>query len=132
MKPAFFWVAASAFLLSFPPQSVVAKNASIGIYAIVDQLAFEPDAGAHNFVRVSGIFVVPVPLTSGRNRSLEKGYLYFRIAPGTEQATGRDCGALKNFAGSGKVVGFDQYWVSNPNDPYGNPHFSLEVTVHAR
>jgi hypothetical protein len=28
-------------------------------------------------------------------------------------------------------VGFGQYWVSNPNDPQGNPHHSLEVTVHA-
>jgi hypothetical protein len=34
-------------------------------------------------------------------------------------------------AWSGKVIGFGQYWVPNPDDPQGNPHHSLEVTVHA-
>ena len=37
---------------------------------------------------------------------------------------------LKSLAGTGQVVGFAQYWVPNPGDPNGNPHRSLEITVH--
>ena len=37
----------------------------------------------------------------------------------------------KSIAGTGQVVGFARYWVPNPGDPSGNPHHSLEVTVHA-
>jgi hypothetical protein len=131
MKPVFLLVAASTLLLLLPPKSVIAKNASIGIYAIVDEVTFEPNSSTHNSVRISGVFVVPVPISSGDYRTPQKGYLYFRIAPGAEQATQRDWNELKNLAGSGKVVGFGQYWVPNPDDPQGNPHHSLEVTVHA-
>jgi hypothetical protein len=131
MKPAFLLVVASALFLLLPPKSVIAKNASIGIYAIVDHVTFEPDAGPPNSVRIFGVFVVPVRLSSGNYHSPQKGYLYFRLAPGTEQATRRDWSELTTVAGSGKVVGFGQYWVPNPNDPHGNPHTSLEVRVHA-
>jgi hypothetical protein len=131
MKPVFLLVAASAFFLLLPPNSVIAKNVSIGIYAIVDQMTFEPDDGSPNSVRISGIFVVPVRMSSGNYHRPQRGYLYFRIAPGTEQATRRDWRELKTLAGSGKVIGFGQYWVPNPDDPQGNPHHSLEVTVHA-
>jgi hypothetical protein len=132
MKRVFLLVAASTLLLLLPLNSVIAKNASIGIYAIVDQLTFEPATGPPNSVRISGIFVVPVLMSSGNYRSPQRGYLYFRIAPGTEQATRRDWSELNTLAGSGKVVGFGQYWVPNPDDPQGNPHHSLEVTVHAK
>jgi hypothetical protein len=131
MKPAFLLVAASAFLFLLSSNLTTAKNVSVGIYAIVDQVAFEPDAGSPNFVRITGVFVVPVSLSSGSYRSARRGYLYFRITPGTEESTRRDWDELKNFAGSGKVVAFGQYWVPNPNDPQGNPHHSLEVRVHA-
>jgi hypothetical protein len=132
MKHAFLLVAASTLLLLLPPpESVIAKNASIGIYAIVDQVTFEPNDVSPHSVRISGIFVVPVPMSSGNYRSPQRGYLYFRIAPGREQATQRDWSELKTLAGSGKVVGFGQYWVPNADDPQGNPHHSLEVTVHA-
>jgi hypothetical protein len=131
MKPALLLVAAAVFLLLLPSNSVIAKNVSVGIYGIVDHVTFEPESDAPNFLRISGVFVVPVSLSSGSYRSPRKGYLYFRITPGTDQATRRDWSEFKSFAGSGKVVAFGQYWVPNPNDPQGNPHHSLEVRVHA-
>jgi hypothetical protein len=130
MKPVFLLVAASAFLLLLSSNLTTAKNVGVGIYAIVEHVAFEPDAGSPNFVRITGLFVVPVSLSSGSYRSARRGHLYFRITPGTEQATRRDWDELRSFAGSGKVVAFGQYWVPNPNDPQGNPHHSLEVRVH--
>jgi hypothetical protein len=59
-------------------------------------------------------------MSSGSYRSPKRGHLYLRIVPGMEQATRRDWSELKTLAGSGKAVGFGQYWVPNPNDPRGN------------
>ncbi len=130
MKAALASVAA-VLLLSLAPAAVFAKNVSIGIYAIIDQVTFEPDGASPNLVRISGVFVVPIPMSSGDYRTPQRGYLYFRIRAGMEQASRRDWNQLKSIAGTGQVVGFAQYWVPNPGDPSGNPHHSLEVTVHA-
>ncbi len=119
-----------ALLLSLTPTSVIAKNATIGIYAVIDEVTFEPDGPSPNFIRISGVFVVPVPISSGQYRSPQRGYLYFRIPPGMEQATRKDWNELKTLAGTGRAVGFGQYWVRIPNDPEGNGYQSLEVRVH--
>ncbi len=131
MKPAAFLSLATILLFSLVPASAFAKNGNIGIYAVVDQVTFEPDGASPDRVRISGIFVVPVPLSSGAHRAPQRGYLYFRIPPEMELATRKDWNELKSVAGTGQVVGFAQYWVPNPADPYRNPHHSLEVTVHA-
>jgi hypothetical protein len=128
MKAAFASVAA-VLLLSLAPAAVFAKNVSIGIYAVIDQVTFEPDGASPNLVRISGVFVVPIPMSSGDYRTPQRGYLYFRIRPAMEQASRRDWNQLKSIAGTGQVVGFAQYWVPNPGDPSG--YHSLEVTVHA-
>jgi hypothetical protein len=128
MRPAFVSVAAVC-LLSLAPATVLAKNVSVGIYAVVDQVTFEPDSASPSFVRISGVFVVPVPMSSGSYGTPQRGYLYFQIRPGMEQARA-DWDELTSIAGTGQVVGFAQYWVPNPDDPYGNPHHCLEVTVH--
>ncbi len=129
MKSAFASVAA-VLLLSLVTAAVFAKNGTIGIYAVIDQVTFEPDGPSPNFIRVSGLLVVPVSMSSGQYRSPQKGYLYFRIRPGMEQETRKDWNELKSIAGTRQVVGFGQYWMPNPDDPYGNPHRSLEITVH--
>src|SRR6266550_6236515 len=68
---------------------------------------------------------------SDRLRSpAERGYLYFKIAPGKEEITRKEWADLKAVAGTGQGIGFAQYWVPNANDPSGNPHNALEVHVH--
>jgi hypothetical protein len=112
---------------------VIAKrnpSKTIGIYAIVDKVVFEPDEKSPERIRIWGVFVVPVPMSSGHYKEPQRGYLYFRIAPGMEQAPKREWGELKAVAGTGQGIGFTQYWVANPADPLGNPHHSLEVQVH--
>ncbi len=120
---------AVALLLSLTSTSLIAKNATIGIYALIDEVTFEPDDSSPNLIRIAGVFVVPVPMSSGQYKSPQRGYLYFRIPSGMQQATRKDWNELKTVAGTGRVVGFGQYWVPNPNDPQGNPHHSLEVSV---
>jgi hypothetical protein len=130
MRPALALVAV-ALLLSLTSNSLIAKNGTVGIYAVIDAVTFEPDGPSPNFIRISGVFVVPVPMSSGMYRSPQRGYLYFRIPSGMEQTTRKDWNELKRIAGTGQVVGFAQYWAPNPGDPNGNPHRSLEITVHA-
>jgi hypothetical protein len=130
MKPAFVSVVA-VLLLSLVPTAVFAKNVSIGIYALVDQVTFEPVGAAPNLVRISGVFVVPIRMSSGDYLMPQRGYLYFKIQPGMEQAIRKDWNELKHAAGTRQVIGFAQYWVPNPDDLSGNPHHSMEVTVHA-
>lgn len=131
MRPVLLFLAVSVILLSVSISSVLAKCATLGIYAIVDKVTFEPNGSDPNCIRIAGVFVVPFRMSSGGYQKPQRGYLYLKIAPGAEETTRRDWNELKAVAGSGKVVAFGYYWVPNPNDPQGNPHHSLEVTVHA-
>jgi len=129
MKSPFFLVPA-ILLLSLTPAAIIAKEGSnIGIYAVVDQVTFDKDGPTPNLVRISGVFVVPVPMSSGLYKTPQRGYLYFRIPPAAEESARKDWNKLRADAGTGHVVGFAYYWVSNPSDPGGNPHHSLEVRV---
>jgi len=108
---------------------VSAKEATIGIYGLIDRVTLDPDGAAPNTVKISGWFVAPVRMSSGEYGAPQHGTLYLRLPPGQEYFARQDWEQLKKIAGSGRVVGFGQYWVANPNDPSGNPHRSLEVTV---
>jgi hypothetical protein len=109
----------------------IAKNSGVGIYAIVDTVAFEPDKTSPERVRIDGVFVVPIRMSSGDYAPPKRGFLYFKTVPGREKAARRDWAALTSVAGTGEVIGFAYYWVPGPHDPGGNPHHSLEVTVHS-
>jgi len=76
--------------------------------------------------------VVPVPMSTSRHGAPQRGFLYFRMAPGREESTKKEWADLKTVAGTGQTIAFAQYRVPNPNDPNGNPHLSLEVRVHKR
>ena len=110
--------------------TVVLAKGSIGIYAIIDKVAFEPNEDSPERIRIWGVFVVPVPMSSGEYKPPKRGYLYFKIAPGSEKITLQQWSELKNLVGTGQAVGFGHYWVANPDDRFGNPHHSLFVRVH--
>lgn len=107
-----------------------AKNNTIGIYGIVDRAVFEPVGNSPQRVQIWGVFVVPVPMSSGDYERPQRGILYFSVPAGREETTRHEWTALQTLAGTSQVVGFTAYWVPNPNDPEGNPHRSLEVRVH--
>jgi hypothetical protein len=128
---------AAVFIFSLIPTAAIAKGGTIGIYAVIDQVTFEPEGPSPNLVKISGVFVIPRPMTSGAYETARRGYLYFRIPPGMEEAARKDWNELRTTAGTGRVVGFCQYWVPNPADPSspghagGNPHRALEVRILA-
>lgn len=121
---------AAAILPLLAPTAVNAKGTGVGIYAVIDQVTFDQDGPPPNLVRISGVFIVPVPMSSGAYKAPQRGYLYFRIPPGAEQAVRKEWNELKTVAGTGQVVGFAFFFVPNPSDPWGNPHHALEVKVH--
>ena len=51
-------------------QRCAAKNGNIGIYGIVDKVVFEPDGSSPERVQIWGLFVVPVPISSGACQTL--------------------------------------------------------------
>jgi hypothetical protein len=106
-----------------------AKDNIVGIYGIVDRVVLEPAGSAPERVQIWGVFVVPMPMSSGDYKPPQRGVLYFSI-PGREESARKEWAELKTFAGTGQILGFTQYWVPNPKDPQGNPHKSLEVYVH--
>ena len=129
MKPIFVSFA-SLLLLSLTTAPAHAKDCTIGIYAIVHRVTFEPDSTSPKVIRIAGEFVVPISTSTCGYQAPQRGYLYFRIRPGAERETRAEWNTLKTLAGTGRVVGFAYYWVPNPNDPEGNPHTSLEVKIH--
>ena len=101
-----------------------------GVYAIVERVSFEPSERAPERIMISGAFIVPQPMSSSQYLPAQRGYLYFKLAPGREETARIEWGDLKSIAGTGQAVGFANYWVPNPADLYGNPHYALEVHVH--
>lgn len=130
MKSSLSWVI-TILLLSLTFKTAIAKGTGVGVYALIDQVAFDQNDHLTTTVRISGIFVVPKQMSSGEYQAPQRGYLYFRIPPGNEQSAKNELSQLKAFAGTGQVVGFGLYWAPNPNDPSGNPHHSLDVRVRA-
>ena len=116
-------------LLALSTATLVAKGGTIGIYAIIDDVSLEPNDNAPERVRIRGVFVVPVPQTSGQYKAPQRGDLYFRVAPGMDSVAKTEWADLKALVGTGQGIGFAQYWVPNPNDPFGNPHHALRVRV---
>jgi len=93
-----------------------------GIYAIIDAVSFEPGQGLRERIRLTGTFAVPVPVSSGLHMPAQRGYLYFSLTPEREAATRKDWSDLAAAAGSGRVVGFAEYWVSRPMEPGDRPY----------
>lgn len=111
-----------------------------GVYAIVETVTLEPGAAAPERIRITGTFVVPVPISSGLHQPPQRGYLYFSLPSERQEAIRKDWADLAKAAGTGRVVGFAEYWVSRPFAP-GDPVYEagnrrgtmntpVEVRVH--
>ena len=113
-----------------------------GIYAIVDTVTFEPSEGVPERIRITGTFTIPLPVSSGLHMVPQRGSLYFSLTPEREVAIRKDWSDLAAAAGTGRVVGFAEYWVSRPMRvgdlpaeagnprPGGTMNSSLVVSVH--
>jgi hypothetical protein len=100
-------------------------NASgpIGVYALVDKVAFEPNADKPERIRISGVFSVAMetPDNSTVYSAPHRGYLYFGLPRGNEVLARREWADLKSVAGTRQVVAFGSSWgpkvrVRKPDD----------------
>ena len=89
----------------------VLASTRVAVYAIVDEIAFEPSSFEPERAWISGVFVVPVPISSGLHQAPARGHLYLSLSPANAEATRRDWESLKANAGTGRVVGFGEYWM---------------------
>ena len=115
------WLAAA--LLARP----LGASTVVGVFAIVDDVRFEPDESAPERIRLSGVFVVPVPMSSGRHKPPERGHVCFTLPQGWEDEARKDWAALKAAAATGQVVGFGEYWVVTAR--YGNSTANTSLVV---
>jgi hypothetical protein len=122
-------------LASLATQSFASTR--VAVYAIIDEIDFEPSSFEPERVWLSGVFVVPVPISSGLHQAPARGHLYLSLSPTNAASTRRDWEALQANAGLGSVVGFGEYWMrcslvrSAPELPPDaeNANCSAEITV---
>jgi len=111
---------------------VVTASGPIGVYALVDKVAFEPSSDKPDRIRISGVFIAAeeTPDNSTVYSAPQRGYLYFRLPKGEEQLARRELDEqlarrewadLKSVAGTRQVVGFGSGWepkvrVRKPNE----------------
>lgn len=128
------WFAACVLALTVCPVLVTASG-PIGIYALVDKVAFEPSSGEPERIRISGVFIAAqeTPDNSTVYSAPQRGYLYLALPKGNEELARREWQDLKSVAGRREVVGFGSSWgakvrvrkldeeVKSPGDyPIGN------------
>jgi hypothetical protein len=85
----------------------------IGVYALVDKVAFEPSSDNPERIRISGVFSAAQE-TTGRSTNQhatvysapQRGYLYFRLPGSNAELAQREWADLKSVAGTRQVVGF--------------------------
>jgi hypothetical protein len=82
----------------------VVASETIGIYAIVDRVVFEPNDNAPEFIQIWGSFV------TNRDQTAKRGYMYFML-PGAfkqeaNEAAKKEWSDIKSAAKTGQVIGF--------------------------
>jgi hypothetical protein len=111
----------------------VLASTRVAVYAIVDRIELEPSSFEPERAWISGVFVLPTPVSSGLHAVPARGHLYFSVNPADPNATHRDWEALRAAAGTGNPVGFGQYWMSCSRRAFpaaaGDANCSFETTV---
>jgi hypothetical protein len=97
-------------LFNFPgaAESAAAPTLSdyVGVYALIDKVVLEPNEAAPERVQLWGAFAVASARDRNSYDSPQRGYYYYSIAPGKEEACRREWADLKTTAGAGQVIGF--------------------------
>lgn len=91
---------------------VVNASGPIGVYALVDRVAFEPSSDKPDRIRISGVFIAAeeTPDNSIVYSAPQRGYLYFGLPKGKDELARREWADLKSVAGTRQVVGLGSSW----------------------
>jgi hypothetical protein len=91
---------------------VAIASGPIGVYALVEKVAFEPTADVPERIRISGVFIAAkeTPDNSTVYAEPQRGYLYLKLPKSNEELARREWTDLKSVAGTGQVVGLGSSW----------------------
>jgi hypothetical protein len=106
----------------------LAKGENIGIFALIDRVTFDQDGPSPDTIKIFGLFLIPTPGSDNSWSAPERGYLYFRVPDGAGKDARNEWNQLKAAAGKGRVIGFANWWVTDPNTG-DSVHMPLEVRV---
>ena len=100
MKPA-TWLATCVLALTVCPVLLTASG-PIGVFALVDKVAFEPNSGKPERIRISGVFIAAeeTPDNSTVYSAAQRGYLYLALPKSDEELARREWEDLKSVAGT--------------------------------
>jgi hypothetical protein len=82
------------------------KSDPVGIYAIIDRVVLEPDAGNAKTIQIWGVFAISEAKPGDTYKPIERGYLYYSVNASNERATLAEWADLKAVAGKNQPVGF--------------------------
>lgn len=78
----------------------------IGVYARIDKVVFEPNEASPERIQIWGSFVLATKEDRNNYDHAARGYLYYAIKPGQEDACRKEWADLKRSAGTDAVIGF--------------------------
>lgn len=84
---------------------VVDASDRVGIYAVVDNVVFEPAAGTPERVQIWGAFAVAKPDDRDLYQPVQRGYLYFTAAESKHLAHA-EWNDLRSLAGTRRIAAF--------------------------
>lgn len=102
----------SAILAATLGLGIAYASGPIGVYALVDKVAFEPGSANPERIRIWGVFSAAENTSDNSTvySPPRRGYLYFQLPKGAEELARREWVDLKSVAGTRQVVGFGSSW----------------------
>jgi hypothetical protein len=96
----------ACFALSLLTLETEAYSDWTGVYARVDKVVFEPNAGAPERIQIWGAFALATRNSRNDYDTAERGYLYYSLKPGKEEVCRKEWVDLKAVAGTSEIVAF--------------------------
>lgn len=100
----------TAFLL-FVCSPLLASG-TVGIYAVVERVVFEPNEDTQERIQVFGAFAFQDSMQAGSSAftTPERGFIYFRLPEDTSRTTvRREWEDIASVAGTGEAIAFGQF-----------------------
>ena len=100
----------TAFLL-FVCSPLLASG-TVGIYAVVERVVFQPNEDAPERIQVFGAFAFQDSLRAGSSAftTPERGFMYFRLPEGASRTTAqREWEDIASVAGTGEAIAFGRF-----------------------
>lgn len=94
----------ACFTLSLLTLKADAYSDPIGIFTRVDKVVLEPNESAPERIQIWGAFALATR-QGGAYEPVQRGYLYYSLKPGKEEACRKEWSDLKAIAGTGQIVG---------------------------